>query len=224
MDAESVKQMKVTELRSELQKLGLPTTGRKEELQARLLETISEDTGGTTQVPSALEGSKRSASSATGVKPSSAAVTSPSTKLANTGEIAPSITKSVSSPASAPPALAAATTVTPAPTVSTSKLSERAARFNLPASEEDRKRQRVERFGAATEGVASSAMTPLPPSAKRLGVSAEDREAVLTEERLRARQERFGIVSHSRLEALEAATQMARRQERFNSDDVIPTK
>lgn len=217
MDAESIRQMKVTELRSELQKLSLPTTGRKEELQARLLEAISKDMG---------EGSPM-----TGTKPPSAPITSSLTMVATGGGVALSTTtiKSASPSASVPFTLTATTatfpTTTTTATGSASKLSERTARFNLPTSEDDRKRQRMERFGAV-EGVAASPETtsaPLP-SFKRLDVSAEDREAVLAEERLRARQERFGIVSHSRLETIETAAQRTRRQERFNSEGAISTK
>lgn len=218
MDAESIRQMKVTELRSELQKLSLPTTGRKEELQARLLEAISKDMG---------EGSPM-----TGTKPPSAPITSSLTMVATGGGVALSTTtKSASPSASVPSTLTATTATFPTTTATTtatgaaSKLSERTARFNLPTSEDDRKRQRMERFGAV-EGVAASPETtsaPLP-SFKRLDVSAEDREAVLAEERLRARQERFGIVSHSRLETIETAAQRTRRQERFNSEGAISTK
>jgi hypothetical protein len=38
MDESSIRQLKVVELREELQKLNLPTTGKKDELIARLLE------------------------------------------------------------------------------------------------------------------------------------------------------------------------------------------
>lgn len=166
----------------------------------------------------------------TGTKPPSAAITSSLTMVATGGGVALSTTtKSASPSASVPSTLTATTatfpTTTTTATGSASKLSERTARFNLPTSEDDRKRQRMERFGAV-EGVAASPETtsaPLP-SFKRLDVSAEDREAVLAEERLRARQERFGIVSHSRLETIETAAQRTRRQERFNSEGALSTK
>lgn len=40
MDETAVRQLKVAELRTELQKLGLPTGGKKDELVARLLEAL----------------------------------------------------------------------------------------------------------------------------------------------------------------------------------------
>lgn len=40
MDEQTIRQLKVADLRSELSKLGLPTTGKKEELVIRLLEAV----------------------------------------------------------------------------------------------------------------------------------------------------------------------------------------
>lgn len=193
--------MKVAELRGELQKLGLPTTGRKEELQTRLLEAMDKGDGGEESAP---------APATTGPRP---APTSP-----HPSGVPTTVAKSPASPVNGVPAsVPASAPLKPSSTAATSQqLAERAARFNLPPTEADRKRQRQERFGAA-EGVPST-QPSVPPPSKRLGVSAGDREAILAEERLRARQERFGVVSHSRLETIEAAAQLARRQERFGSD------
>jgi hypothetical protein len=58
MDAETVKRMKVTELREHLQSLGLPTTGRKEELVSRLLSAAPTNTTTTAKSPSPLPAPK----------------------------------------------------------------------------------------------------------------------------------------------------------------------
>lgn len=188
LNEEAIKQLKVTELKAELQQRGLPVSGRKDELQARLLEAIQvEGDAGT------VDSNNNATNPPLPVSPSSTVphykVTSP--KMTLPVKTLPSSSHSEAvSPSSKPTGSSISVN-----NQEQERLTQRAARFNLPPSEEERRQQRTERFNSLSgEG------------------GLED---CLAEERLRARQERFGVVTSSRLEHDEFETQKVKRLQRF---------
>lgn len=151
MDEESIRQLKVTELRAELQKLSLPTSGRKEELVTRLFEALSPrlDSGGDSNPKDKVNKS---------INPINVAQKS----VINTSNEA-------------------------------ERIAARAQRFNNPSHdpEAERRKQRAERFGSI------------------------DDEDLFAEERLRARQERFGCTNSSLLQKDDFEMQKIKRMQRF---------
>jgi len=155
MDEESIRQLKVAELRTELQKLSLPTSGRKEELATRLIEALSPQTNGSDLSSKEKESKDKTSKSIS----SNNVAQQPATNTSSEAE----------------------------------RVAARAQRFNSPSHdpETERRKQRAERFG-----------------------SIED-EDLFAEERLRARQERFGCTTSSLLQRDDFETQKIKRMQRF---------
>ncbi|KAJ3414678.1 hypothetical protein HDV05_006213 [Chytridiales sp. JEL 0842] len=163
----TVKTLKVAELKAELQKLGLATAGKKEELATRLIEHIE-------------------ATAAKPEPPAAPAIT------------AASPTKQVSTPAVAPPAapteVKAAVAQTPTSAV-VSPIDPSSAHL----SEEERKKQRAERFNIQSTQPATQASKPAVPVAT--ATPKDDFEAAKL-----ARAQRFGLPVAAASPATAAAT------------------
>ncbi|KAJ3158937.1 hypothetical protein HDU86_002106 [Geranomyces michiganensis] len=179
MTAVTAKQMKVPELKAELTKAGLPTTGNKADLLARLLAHLETQATPTTSAPA----SSAPASAAT-------AATSP----------APNATAAPAAvvPETSKPAAAPAKPIDPTGKTDEELRRARAARFGIPinevvkpakasAAKASTKPAKAEtaKAPAAEKAATTTASKPLP---QKLHVNIDP-------ETLKKRQEKFGVVS-----------------------------
>nr|KAJ3420520.1 hypothetical protein HK105_005580 [Polyrhizophydium stewartii] len=166
-----LQKLKVADLKAELAKYGLPTSGRKEELVARLSEHLAASDSDATVAQQALDGAVEQATAAAQPPAAAAAADAPAAAQAKTAAAHAAHGPSAASnlQASVPTQAAAAASTEPAgagaakaPTVSVAAVAQLSA--------EERLRLRSERFGAAvpaagTKKDAAAASTAVPVAA-----------------------------------------------------------
>lgn len=173
MDEAAIRQLKVAELKVELSKLNLPTTGKKDDLVARLLEALANLPLGAN-----ADGSRSGPASPRPPQPTSP-VPKPSSPLPRL--------------ASRSPFQAPSTLVAGGDSEKSRRIS-RAMRFGSSEASsvvDERKKQRVERFGSMAD------------------------DSAMDTERLKVRQARFGETTSERLVRAEEEAAKARRLARF---------
>lgn len=228
MDEESVKQLKVTELKAELQKLGLSVSGKKEDLQNRLLDfllfrgaplgnidgTLSNsediiDTLNTNAGPIDRSGYTLA------VNNNGQGKSSNTTHTIQLSSIGSSINTSATGNGPVVAYSSSGSNGTYQISPDLDRTMQRAVRFGVPLSDKDRARFRAERFSTSSS---SSSISNAPSSSKDFKKIPNVSEDLFDEDRLKMRQARFGGEPISdRLKTLEEEEARKRRAERFNS-------
>lgn len=186
MDETAIRQLKVTELRAELSKLGLPTTGKKDELVARVLEALA---GGHSSGGAVAATTSPSPAGAKSPLPLSDRETWTSARPPVQPHAVPTAGFPGDSSASAGKATAG---------THEDRLAARAERFGLEPTQEARRKQRAERFGigASAEQEGLFDVERMRARQARFGVVASGQLAKAEDEAAKLKRlERFGLQS-----------------------------
>ncbi|KAI9090053.1 hypothetical protein DFS34DRAFT_654223 [Phlyctochytrium arcticum] len=236
----TTKKLRVPELKSELAKLGLPTTGKKEELVARLLDNLPQEPETSTAKP--VQSNKPSTqineadlhaelaqleASTAGTVPGSKSPTKARAPSPVKKQDTPVNGGSAAKPTVVTTGASSGSVGTPSPTPLLSeveKIKNRAARFGVQTPESVKQLERAARFGLPTTKAAVAPASAAQESGKKKNATpgasgAKGVPAVkVAPEVLKKRLERFGTVNPAAEKTIKNAEfeeQKRKRAERF---------